>query len=185
MEFANSRCAKLVLNTQMFYPAGTGTIAAAGALDTTQGTADPARLTCTFTNLDWKVILGDLYDRYDTFAFVPVTATYLSIGGVPFGQQGLGVTIRATGLDWIDQTYDVYKKSKTSSCVIASFAISAGMTNQPVFNTCMFRKPAGNACRDLTLQLFNSWTDTQVSAGQTVPAAFYYMINIYGVDKTK
>lgn len=186
MEFANSRCAKLILNTQMFYPNATGAlIANAGVMDPTQGYADAARINSTFTNLNWRVILGDLFDKYDTFAFVPIAINYLPNGGVGFGNYGLGVTIRATGLDWVDQTYDTYTKSKTNSCVIASCNVGNGVQSQPVFNACIFRKPAGSAQSDFTISVWNSWNNTQNGGAQTNPCCYHFMVNIYGVEKTK
>jgi hypothetical protein len=166
--------ARLILNTGMFYPASTGTIAGAGALDPRMGTADASRLNCTFTNLDWMMILGDLYDQYITFSLVIESVNYLSVGGTPFSAF---INVTASGPEWIDQTYDVLTKSKGGGCIIYSGALYGN--NVPQSEGFIFRKPA-NRYRDLVLTITNPVTGTQAGVFDR-PASLVYAIKIFGV----
>lgn len=182
----SKRCAKLVLNTSLFYPASAGTIGTAGAMDSSMGYADASRLNSTFTNLDWKQIIGrEMWDMYDEFNLVLINATYLSSGGTPFGtaSNNLGVIFKAGGLDWVNQTYDVYAKSNTSEAIILSTILGQATLIMPTFNTCTFKKPAGSGVRDFTIKLYRTLDNTQVG-GQDRPASFIYMFNIYGVENS-
>lgn len=180
----NERCAKLVLNTSLFYPSSTGAPNTVGAMDPTMGYADAMRLNCTFTNLDWRQILGDMYDKYDEFNLVLVGATYMSTGGTPYGtaSNGNSILIKAEGLDWSNQSYDVYKRSMTSQATILTCTTTAGALSMPVYSSTTFKRPAGNGIRDFSLRIYRALDETQGGGGDR-PAAYLYTFKIYGVEK--
>ena len=180
------RCAKLVLNTSLFYPQGTGSIAGAGTMDPTMGYADQARINSTFTNLNWKQIIGPyMWEHYDEFNLVLVDAQYLSSGGTSFGASGsgFGMIMKASGLDWVNQTYDVYSKCNTDEAVILVGITTLNPDSPPTFNACTFRKPSGNGARDFNIKLYRALDGLQTSTGDRA-AAYVLVFNIYGVENS-
>lgn len=179
----SKRCAKLILNTSLFYPLSGGSLGTVLAFDGTMGIADPMRINCTFTNLDLKQIIGiDMWEKYSEFNLVLVNATYLSAGGTPFGTgtSNYGVIIKCSGLDWSNQGYDVYKRSITNEATILTGVIINSSLQMPTFNTCTFRKPV-SGLNDFTIRIYRALDGSQINAADR-PAAFLYMFNIYGVD---
>jgi hypothetical protein len=140
---------RLILNTSLFYPEGDGTIDGSANLDTRMGYADPSRLNCTFQNLDWVMISGDLFDQYVTFSFVIESILYCQSGGSAFADI---INITATGLDWQDQTYDVLTKSKGSGCIIYNGGMNGIIV--PQSEGFIFRRPE-TRFKDFTLKITN------------------------------
>ena len=181
-------CSKLVLNTSLFYPLSTGSVAGVSTPDTTMGTADAVRVNCTFTQLDWRKIIGrQLWDNYDEFNLVLVSATYMSAGGTSFGASTFNnaVLFKMSGLNWVNQAYDVYTKSVSQEAVFCCSSLLSGSQNLCTFNSLTFSKPTDSTVRDIEIKLYRASDGTQNISGVDRPAVFTYVFNIYGVEKIK
>lgn len=168
--------ARLVLNTSLFYPSGTGTVLGSGAMDPRMGTADASRLNCTFKNLDWVNILGDLYDKYSSYSLILESVNYLSGGGTPFANI---INVTATGLTWREQTYDVLTQTKGGGCIIYSGSIYGAYL--PETGGFIFNKPT-TRYTDLTLTITNPFTGTQAGSFDR-PVSLVYVFKIFGAIK--
>jgi hypothetical protein len=176
------KSARLILNTSLFYPNSTGLITGVGDMDTRMGYADAGRLNCTFTNLDWQMILGDLYNEYSTFSFGIESLDYLSNGDMAFASPNYIINVSATGLNWVDQTYDVLTRTKGSKAVIYSGTLNGSNSFNNNINGLIFARPAAQFS-DFTLTITNATTGTQAGTYDR-PCALVYVIKIFGVESS-
>jgi hypothetical protein len=176
----STRSAQLVLNTANFYPAATTNgVSSAGTLDTRYGTADAARINCTYTNIDWLLVLGDLYWQYSSFLLCLESFVYQNAGGTPFAS-GYQITVNARGLPWIAQCYDAVNKNQSDQCQIYCGGLVTSQLS-PSGEGCIFARP--NRFTDFTLTMANAMTGGQSVTSVDRSACVNYVFRIYGVDK--
>lgn len=88
----------------------------------------------TFSNIDLKNVLGEMWDKYDIFALKPVNlitfGTITIVSGSTYGV----VTYNLAGLDWTNIKYDTALNSKKYAPIVFS-ASSASTPNQNVLIT--------------------------------------------------
>ena len=76
----------------------------------------------TFNNINLRTVLGDMYDKYDTFNLC-LNSIYSNPCSSTLGADGSGndlsLFIKLSGLPFINQTYDIYNKCNTDSTTIA------------------------------------------------------------------
>jgi hypothetical protein len=89
---------------------------------TQYGTCDQYRLTQTWNNINLRLLLGDMYDRYDLFNICLNTIT-TSAPTAAYGNTAddRNVVMKLSGLPFINQTYSVKLGCNTAICPIASF----------------------------------------------------------------
>lgn len=104
----------------------------------------------TWNNIDFRAILGDMYDKYDYFNIALVSSTSGVSGATfPSNDNKMGI-IYMSGLRWQNCNYDILRKTKTeASCIgIINFSgLSAALGTQIAYNNLSYNtmsKPNNN-----------------------------------------
>jgi len=86
---------------------------------TSVGTSDQYHINMTWSNINLRTLLGAMYDKYDTFALVPVS--YQSaVAGASIGatNDDRCVSINIAGLSFTNNVYNSASKTNQNSSVI-------------------------------------------------------------------
>jgi hypothetical protein len=152
-----------------------------------KGSCDDKRKNYTFKSIDLRVILGDMYDRYEMFnleligiahdddrEYNPDGSILAQAGALPSDRT---VNIHLSGLDVINGSYDSKGRTNTSSTVIASYQFYTDITKTFTNHTLTFRKKQTHN--------LNFYYSTIADSGEpSSPDAFpnvTYRFNIYGI----
>ena len=77
-------------------------------LSTNNGTSNASRTSTTWTNINLRSLLGDMYDKYDMFNLcLNTVATGTSANNFYATSSDMQVMIRVSGLPFINNTYNV------------------------------------------------------------------------------
>lgn len=115
----NSECASFVLRTCDLptFASGPNTI---GSTNNASGSS------YTWSNVDFRAILGEMYTKYDSFNIGLVNMVSTSQPTpftLPSSDHKLGV-LYMSGLRWKNSSYDLKSKSKTDNCAIGFVNLS-------------------------------------------------------------
>ena len=91
------------------------------------GTADANNTNWTWSNLNLRTILGDMYDKYDMFALVPVRVHSGNTGAATaFGatESDRVLTINIAGLPFTNNTYDTALKTNSNHITFQTIHIN-------------------------------------------------------------
>ena len=107
------------------------------------GSANATGTKCTWNNINLRVLMGDMYDKFDRFNLnLNTIATNISLAiGADADHRCCYITI--DGLPWVNNSYNQKTNTNTSSIVIASCVfVSQGQTTQYYYgnNTTTFIK---------------------------------------------
>jgi len=96
------------------------------------GTVDQYRTNITWNNINMRLLLGDMYDRYDLFNLQLVNigcddditydvdgVTVLTKGGATRGDRN--VNLNMTGLNFINSTYDSFRNTNSNKIVLSTY----------------------------------------------------------------
>ena len=110
------------------------------------GTADQYGTTYTWNNINLRVLLGDMYDKYDRFN---LNLNTIATGATAANWSTSSTTddrcnyISIAGLPWVNNTYSQKTNSNTTSTIIASCYFNPGTQTTQYFysnNTATFNK---------------------------------------------
>jgi hypothetical protein len=93
-------------------------------LSTNNGTSNTNRTSTTWNNINMRTLLGDMYDKYDTYNLcLNTVATATSLNNVYKAPSDSQVMLRIQGLPFINNTYNVGSSynSNTQYCTIGTF----------------------------------------------------------------
>jgi hypothetical protein len=140
-----------------------------------------------FKNINMRMVLGTLWDKYDMFNICLRTVA-VSTSGVAIN--GVSCSIWMSGLNWVNQTYSVKTKTLVNECCLGGNNYITTNTNGSVnhfpANSAMFRK--GKEITDLVIELKGSTGAVVVGddgRAEKNAADFghqQYIFDIYGVD---
>jgi len=150
------------------------------------GAVDQYRTTCTWNNINLRTVLGDMYDKFDTFNLCLNTVASSNVdAALGTALDDINVIIKMSGLPFINQTYSVKQGCNTSSCAICSFKfIRTTATTQYFYsNNCYtFGKNVNTV--NLTLQYGTVLADALPATAVAFPQ-MVYMFDIVGVEPSK
>ena len=152
------------------------------------GSCDAYHTNMTWNNINLRSLLGDMYDKYDTFNLVPVVfATGISNNTFGSFSDDRITQVCISGLPFTNNVYDTFSKTNTSVAICnnmtfvrtASIVVNGGETltftkNQELVNINIFYKrvsPAGGT------------TNYTVGTTSVFPHVVF-IFKIYGVSKT-
>jgi hypothetical protein len=151
---------------------------------TTQyGKCDQNRLTMTWNNIDLRVLLGDMYDRYDLFNICLNTISTAAAGVVGLTADDRNNVVKLSGLPFINQTYSVKQGTNTSVCPISTFQFASGTTVTQLFfsNNCYTFGKSSLSC-NLTIQYGRVLDDALPTTANAFPNVIF-LFDIVGVSK--
>lgn len=155
--------------------------------DTEVGSCDTFNTNITWRNLNLRTILGDMYDKYDTFNLC-LNSVSSGLANNTFGVD-LGdrtVQLNLTGLPFINNTYDAIRKNNTSVATIGTFVYvrqQAPSFNYNNSNVVTF----GKSQESCNFNIFYTRTALKngsygVNTVATFPDAVI-IFNIFGIEK--
>jgi hypothetical protein len=141
-----------------------------------------------FKNINMRLVLGTLWDKYDMFNICLRT---VALSHNQNAINGMCCSIWMSGLNWVNQSYSVRTKTMVNECCIGGnnyVATNAnGGVNHFPANSAMFRK--GKEVTDLSIELRNSVGGNPVNGAdgrlEKILADLghqQYIFDFYGVD---
>ena len=154
---------------------------------TNVGTCDQYRTTFTWSNINLRLLMGDLYDQYDYFNLnLNTIASTLasSNAGAGNGEDRL-VYVKLQGLPFINQTYQQSTGNNGQFAYAGIYQIPLTATSNVQYytnasNVCTFGKSQDLV--NLTVSLFRVFDDTKPALTISFPN-FSFIFHITGVDK--
>ena len=153
------------------------------------GTIQSNGMYLVFKNINIRMVLGTLWDKYEMFNIC--LRTIVSAHNTNNAVNGASCSIWMTGLNWVNQSYSVRTKTMVNECCIGGNNYIASNANGGVnhfpANSAMFRK--GKEVTDLVIELKNSVGGNPVNGanGRLEKIAVdlghqQYIFDFYGVD---
>jgi len=140
-----------------------------------------------FKNINMRILLGTLWDKYDMFNICLRTLAVSTPGNAI---NGVSCSIWMSGLNFVNQTYSVKTKTLVNECCLGGNNFITTGTNGSVnhfpANSAMFRK--GKEVTDLVIELKGSTgavvvgDDGRAEKSAGVFGHQQYIFDIYGVD---
>ena len=146
------------------------------------GTADANGTTLTWNNINLRVLLGDIYDRFDRFNLNLNTIATSQANTIGTSAEDRCCYITIAGLPFINNTYNQKTNTNTNSTVIATCVFSAtGQTTQYYYsnNTTTFIKNQDIA--NITITLRKILDDALPSTTNAFPKIMF-IFDVEGVE---
>jgi len=190
--------ATLILNTFDINPAVFAADYYNQTIDNQYGTITNNRCNITWKNINMRQVLGEMYDKYETFnmyLYQVVQSSALS-GGTPAlpstglapigGQNGL-VDIRIKGLQFLNNTYNPVSRNNTTSAFLTSYVLNIGAstavgTVTPMFNPTIltFSKSVENVDINIEMKTTREQFNPPIN-NATALGTFIYLFKFYGI----
>lgn len=92
-------------------------------LNTVSGVPNTLKTSCTWSNIDLRMLLGDMYDKYDRFNLCLNTVAQSYTIFNPSGPNDCQCLIRINGLSWLNNSYNISANgnNNTANTIIGSF----------------------------------------------------------------
>ena len=141
------------------------------------GTINSIRNIIRFRNINFRNLLGDMYDKYDTFN--------LRLTGVNGSSSTYGIgaidrlhIINITGLPWINCSYNTSLKCNTNICQIGSFVGTSNASFNVNFESSLIATFSKIDNTDIEISLFKmDGTPPSMNANTLLPRLqFFFMI---------
>jgi len=146
--------ASLVLKTSDITTDDISTTTLAAVINNSVGSIDVSGQLIKWKNINPKLLLGDMYEKYDKFN---LNLSCYSSRKVATALADFDVTFYISGLPWSNQGYSIKSQSITQKAVLATLLIDAttsyGVKSDINNNTLTFNKPTGNF--DITIEIKN------------------------------
>jgi len=145
---------------------------------TTIGTADTNGTTLTWNNINLRVLLGDMYDKFDRFNLNLNTLATSQANTIGTAAEDRCCYITISGLPWVNNSYSQKNNANTGATVIASCVFSSlGQTTQYYYgnNTTTFIKNQDIA--NITITLRKILDDSLPSTTNAFPKIMFIFSN--------
>lgn len=179
----------LILNTFDINPSQTVADYYNQTIDNQYGTIANNRCNITWKNINMRQLLGEMYDKYETFnmyLYQVVQSSGFS-GTAPVSAQNALVDIRIKGLQFLNQTYNPVSRNNTTSAFLTSYVLningsaSTGSVT-PMFNPTILTFSKNTENVDITIEM-------KTTREQNLPAivantslgTFIYLFKFYGI----
>jgi len=149
------------------------------------GTCDQYRITMTWNNINLRTVLGDMYDKYDTFNL------YLNFIGSATSNANLGnsnddrqIIVNMKGLPWINQTYSVANISNTDTKVLGIFEFVTDQSQVLNFTDTVTTFGKSQEQCNITIYYSKILDSTTPSTTEAFPNVIF-IFGIFGVGEPK
>ena len=169
---SNLQNASLVLNTY------SGTDSSTGSIKTSH----------TWSNINLRTLLGDMYNKYDMFNIcLNTVATEPSTTGFTNASTDSQVIMRISGLPFINNTYNITSTNNYNSanCVIGTFTFAiGGITTQYFYGSNIATFGKSQELCNITIDYIRvaDLAQPQVGASKKFPNCTF-IFDIFGIDK--
>lgn len=160
------------------------------------GSVNIDRTEYTFSNINWRLLLGDLYDKYDLFtlkldnismgmhdyAYDNTSGQYTYLFGS--GYEDRMVYIEMEGLKFINNTYAFKEGQNNGSAVLAPFNFDYGQPIKTYENDATLTFSKSSAYSNITFRYKTIYNNDKplTLAGNIFPNVSY-RFSIYGIPK--
>ena len=183
-----SETACLILNT---YDISTSILATDYyniTIDNQYGRISNNRCNLTWKNVDMRMVLGVMYDKYETFnMYLYQISQGGGFGAAPTTAIYSLVDVKIRGLQFLNNGYNVRSRNNTSSAFLTSYVLNIGAstaagTVTPMFNPTIITFGKSADCVDINIDM----KCTQNQAYPTITNAlslgtFEFMFKFYGI----
>lgn len=115
----------------------------------------------TWNNINLRVLLGDMYDKYDLFNICLNTISTSQANTIDVNPDSRNVNVKISGLPFINQTYNVKGGSNSSSTTIATFNfVPSNSTTQYYYSNNMATFGKNSDVCNITIEYFRIVDDT-------------------------
>ena len=162
---SNTACATLILRTSDI-----------SATPSTIGVSNANKSQLNWININLRTLLGDLYDKYDTFnlRLTGVNGNALTYGTAAIDRLHV---VNISGLPWINCTYNTSTKMNTDTCQIASFAGGNNTSFNVNFESSAIATFTKCQNTDITITLLKmDGTTPSMSANTLIPRMQFFFI---------
>ena len=139
----------------------------------------------TWNNINLRLVLGDMYDKYDKFNLM-LNSVSNGFTGAAYGNNDYNqVLLKMSGLNWINANYDFKSGSTTNQAVLGAYTLagSASGTNSTQYtgqNILTFNKQQDNV--NITVGMYYVSSDTIYTAGGASYPNWSLLLRIWGVE---
>ena len=182
--FLNKRCARLILKTEDITGGTSMNDATHPTLSSNAGYCDYYKTNFVWTNIDWRVVLGDMYNEYDEFALVLNKATFdQSINGFGGSSSARVCKLNVKMLPLLNCTYNQTKNVVwTNGCIgILNFNLAVFGVSY-LNNSLIFSKPTISNINIYYTQTISDSTANTQNANSQYPDVLFEFI-IYPIEK--
>ena len=169
------QCATFHLNTSDVDTAGNGNV------NNQYGSVNQYRSDITWYNVSFKTILGDMYDKYDSFNIKLSSIMYSTIAAPSVAPGALLLKVNLVGLPFSNCTYHSYTNSNSQYCTVGSYTLGVNGTQMYYNDDNVFsiNKPPASSNIRIYLSTLNDSVPGWTSLGPQID--FYF--RIYGITK--
>ena len=190
----------LILNTFDISTSTTASDFYNTTLDNQYGTIANNRCTLTWKNINMRRVLGEMYDKFETFNMylyqINQSSAFWSVA--PVSNVGfLLVNVNIKGLQFLNNTYSVKTSNNTGTAFLTSYLLnnssSTGVgTVTPMFNPSILTFGKSTECVDITIDMKTAYSQTYTPIVAPVGGlaensnsfgTFIFMFKFYGIPK--
>ena len=187
----------LILNTFDISTSTDANIFYNATVDNQYGTIENNRCTLTWKNINMRRVLGEMYDKYETFNMYlyqinqsSAFSAQIPVSYVP----ALLVDVKIKGLQFLNNTYNAVSRSNTNTAYLTAYVLNNGIntaagTVTPMFNPSIltFSKHAErvNITIDMKALFSQQYPAITVPNGALANSlgTFIFMFKLYGIPK--
>jgi hypothetical protein len=156
-----------------------------------RGSTDEYRRRMTWNNINLRLLLGDMYDKFDNFNLQLVNIASdddrTLNGGVyinPAGEDHSDriVTICLSGMNLLNNTYDSETNHIGTNAVLTTYEFYKDFSKEVTNSIVTFTK--GNEVCNITIEYKDIYTDTSPATMSSFPQ-MVFIFNIFGIPKDK
>ena len=169
------QCATFHLNSSDVDTAGNGNV------NNQYGSVNQFRNDYTWYNISLKTILGDMYDKYDSFNVKLSSIMYSTIAAPSINPGALLLKVNVVGLPFSNCTYHSYSNSNSQYCTMGSFTLGVNGTQMYYNDDNVFsiNKPP-ESCN---IRIYLSTLSDTVPVWGTIGPQIDFYFRIYGITK--
>ena len=190
----------LILNTFDISTSTDANISYNTTVDNQYGTIANNRCTLTWKNINMRRVLGEMYDKFETFNMYLYQINQSSAfwTAPPVSNSGfLLVNVNIKGLQFLNNTYSVKTSNNTGTAFLTSYLLnntsSTGVgTVTPMFNPSILTFGKSTECVDITIDMKTAYSQTYTPIVAPVGGlaensnsfgTFIFMFKFYGIPK--
>ena len=168
--------AKLILKTCTLEPDA----------QTSKGTINQFNTEITFNNINFRLLLGDMYEKFDNFniQLVNITSDDNRTGELISGNSVSDriVSVNLRGLNFLNQTYDSNTNLVGTSVSLATYVLYDELSKNYTNNIATFTK--GNEVCNLTIYFKRVLDDAFPNCQSSLDfPQMIFLFNIYGIPR--
>ena len=155
--------------------------------DNQYGTISNNRCNLTWKNINMRRVLGEMYDKYETFnMYLYQINQSQGFGASPVSLQYNMVDVRIKGLPFINNTYNAVSRNNTTSSYLTSYLLNTGALTvnpgsvTPMFNPTILTFTKGVENVDINIDMKNTLNQVYPTITASL-GTFIFLFKFYGI----